>query len=337
MPCPSVRQPEKRHVTSAPSDGHSAGTTTPLTFTRLQRIHGLVCCRMPRCYVPLLARRISALAGLLFSVGASSAFAQCRPPRDSHEARLLAFYSVPVVFSADVASLTLSPGALRLSGEAAFVPTPSTTLQHTDYCYTGRAENTSLTSFFGRPRLAVGLPMGFGIEVSYLPSITVANATPNLASAGLWLTRKMTTALLLMGRVHGTIGTVRGPITCPRTALQQQDAQAPCYGTSPSVDEFRPNMAGAELILATIPRNTSRVRFSAGLGVNRLYPRFRVGFSDLSGGTDRTRITVDLTRVTALAGATVSLSHRCDASAQAFTSLSDATTVRATVGCLLVR
>ncbi len=280
---------------------------------------------------------LGALFGALSSICATSAFAQCRPPRDSHEARLLAFYSVPIVFSADAAALSLPAGTVRLSGEGAFVPTPSASLQHTDYCYTGRAENTSLTRFFGRPRLAVGLPMGFGFEASYLPPVTVANATPNLGSAALWFTRAVNSSLLLTARAHGTVGTVKGPITCPRSALQQQDSQAPCYGTNPSVDEFRPDMAGAELVASMNPVNASRVRFSAGLGVNRLYPRFKVGFSDLSGGTDHTQIAIDLTRVTALAGATFALSHRCDASAQAFTSFSDATTVRATIGCLLNR
>ncbi|MEO6865491.1 MAG: hypothetical protein ABI229_08565 [Gemmatimonadaceae bacterium] len=285
------------------------------------------------------SRPISVLAmlGALCALYAPAALAQCRPPQDSHEARLLAFYSVPIVFSADAAALSLPAGAVRLSGEGAFVPAPSAEIQHTEFCYAGRAQNTSLTKFFGRPRLAVGLPMGFGFEASYLPPITVASATPNLGSAALWLTREINPALLLTGRVHGTVGTVKGPITCPRSALQQQDAQAPCYGTNPSTDEFRPDMAGAELIASMNPATPSRVRFSAGLGVNRLYPRFRVGFSDLSGGTDRTQIVINLTRVTALAGATLALSHRCDASAQAFTSFTDATTVRATIGCLLNR
>lgn len=285
------------------------------------------------------SRRISALAllGALSLMCALGASAQCHPPRDSHEARLLAFYSVPLVFSADAAALSLPAGALRLSGEGAFVPTPSAELQHTDYCYTGRAQNTSLTRFFGRPRLALGLPMGLGVEVSYLPPITVANATPNLGSAAFWFTRAINSAVLVTARTHGTIGVVKGPITCPRSALQQQDAQAPCYGTTSSVDEFRPDMAGAELLASTNPLSASRVRFSAGVGVNRLYPRFRVGFSDLNGGTDHTQISINLTRVTALAGATFALTHRCDASAQAFTSVSDATTVRATVGCLLNR
>jgi hypothetical protein len=278
-----------------------------------------------------------ALFGALTCLSASYALSQCRPPRDSHEAKLLAFYSVPIVFSADVPSLSLPAGAVRLSGEAAYVPSASATLQNTEYCYTGRAENTGLTSFFGRPRLAVGLPGGLGFEVSYLPPITVASATPNIGSAALWLTRAVNSELLLTVRAHGTVGLVKGPITCPRNALQQDDSEAPCYGTNPSTDEFRPDMAGLELIASTNPATARRVRFSAGLGVNQLYPRFKVGFSDLNGGTDHTQIVVNLTRITALAGASVTLTQRCDASAQLFSSPADATTVRATLGCLLRR
>jgi hypothetical protein len=278
-----------------------------------------------------------ALFGALTFLAATDSFAQCKPPHDSHEARLLAFYSVPIVFSADIPALSLPAGAVRLSGEGVLVPTPSATLQQTDYCYTGRAENTALAHFFGRPRLAVGLPHGFGFEVSYLPAITVANATPNIGSAALWLTRAIDSDYTLTVRAHGTIGVVKGPITCPRSALQQLDPQAPCYGSDPSTDEFRPDMAGAELIASTSPATMSRFRFSAGVGVNRLFPRFKVGFSDLLGGTDRTRITVDLTRITALAGGTFLLPHGCDVSAQLFSALSDATTVRATVGCVLNR
>lgn len=284
-------------------------------------------------------RSIRALAifSALTCLSASSAFAQCRPPRDSHEAKLLAFYSVPIVFSADAPALSLPAGAVRLAGEAAYVPTASATLQQTEYCYTGRAENTGLTSFFARPRLAVGLPGGLGLEVSYLPPITVASATPDIGSAALWLTRAASSTLLLTARLHGTIGLVKGPITCPRSALQQSDPQAPCYGTRPSTDEFRPDMAGLELVASSNPATAGRVRFSAGLGIDQLYPRFRVGFSDLNGGTDHTRIVVNLTRITALAGATVILTNRCDASAQLFSSLQDATTVRATLGCILRR
>jgi hypothetical protein len=281
------------------------------------------------------------LLGALTCLCASQAFSQCRPPHGSNEARLLALYSVPIVFSSDPSSLSLPSGVFRLSGEAAYIPKASAALQHTSFCYAARSQNTGLISVFGRPRLAVGLPHGFGVEVSYLPPITVANATPDLGSAAFWFTRGVSSRLQLTARVHGTLGIVKGPITCSRDGLQLTDPTAPCYGTKPSIDEFRPNMAGAELIAstkpATSPATSTRFGFFGGLGVNQLDPRFRVGFTNQLGQVDHTRIIVDLTRVTALAGATMQLGHRCDASAQAYTSFSDATTVRATLGCLLNR
>jgi len=273
----------------------------------------------------------------LMCLSASAALSQCRPPRDSHEARLLAFYSVPIVFSADPQVFSLPAGSVRVAGEGAYVPTASATLQQTEICYTGRAENTGLTSFFGRPRIAVSLPHGFGFEASYLPPITVANATPNLGSAALWFTRAVNTSILVTARLHATVGVVKGPITCPQSALQQANSEAPCYGTKPSTDEFRPDMTGLELIASTNPATGNRVQFSAGVGMNQLYPRFRVGFSDLNGGTDHTQITVNLTRFTGLVGAAVRLSQRCDAATQIYSSFTDATTVRATLGCLLRR
>jgi hypothetical protein len=264
--------------------------------------------------------------------------AQCMPPHDSHEARLLAFYSVPIVFSADPATIGLPSGAVRLSGEGVFVPTPSAALQETKYCYAGKPEHTSLTPFFGRPRLAIGLPHGFGVEVSYLPPITIADATPNLAWAALWFSHAMSDNIDVTMRAHLTSGVVHGPITCPHNALQQQDSTAPCYGTTESRDEFRPDMYGGELMASMSPGGrASRVQVSAGVGVNALRPRFQVGFTNSLGVTDHTAILVNLTRVTGFAAATVRLSARCDVSTQGYASFGDVATLRGMVGCRLIR
>lgn len=288
--------------------------------------------RIPR----LLWSPLSCICALL--IGAPAAPAQCHPPANSHEARLLAFYSVPIAFSADPSAILEPPRSLRLSLEGALVPQPSADLQHTEYCYTGRAENTELTRFFGRPRLSVSLPAGVGIEVSYLPPITVSNATPNLLAAAAWIARPFGSGNTIALRVHATHGTVRGPITCPASSLQQSDANAPCYGTAPSRDQFSPTIFGVELLGISRPLDaTGRVRASLGAGVNVLRPHFRVGFSDLLGGTDHTTIDVNLVRGVALAGLDVRASSRCTASAQGYASFTDAATVRAIVGCALLR
>lgn len=261
--------------------------------------------------------------------------AQCRPPSGSHEARLLAFYSVPIAFAPDVAAVSGPAGSVRLALEGALVPTASASLQHTEFCYTGRAEHTGLTPLFGRPRLSAVLPGGVGVEVSYLPPVTVASATPDLASAAAWITRPAAAGILLTVRAHATRGTVRGPITCPAPALQQGDPSAPCYGTRPSSDTFRPDMFGADIVATR--RVGVRARLGAGLGLVALRPRFRVGFADLLGGTDRTSIAVNLRRATAMLSASLAVTPRCDVAGQAYAFVGDAVTARVFAGCRIAR
>jgi len=278
----------------------------------------------------------SSVALALFA--SHTAGAQCRPPRDSHEARLLAFYAVPIVFTADPTTLTAPRGTVSVSLEGTPVFKPSETLRDTRYCYTGLVQHTDLTPIFGRPRLAIALPRGFGAEVSYVPPITIGDATPQLGSAAIWLTRPVRPNLALTLRTHGTIGMVRGPITCPRRALQQDNSSDPCYGTKESNDVYRPTMFGGEVIAAMTPKTpASRFGFTTGLGVNVLRPHFRVDFSDLLGGRDRTSIDVTLTRVTALAAATLKVSQRCNASAEGYASFGDMVTARGMFGCALFR
>ena len=47
------------------------------------------------------------------------ALAQCRPPANSNEARLLAFYEAPIVFSMADAPEKLASGAVRVDAEGA--------------------------------------------------------------------------------------------------------------------------------------------------------------------------------------------------------------------------
>lgn len=315
---------------AAPGTGRSPRITVfirRLTALPFWRFVAAVCYSM----------RISTLVIAAVSLSAPSVSAQCRPPKDSHEARLLAFYAAPIVFSAGPGAIGLPPGAVRLSGEGVFVPTPGADIQRTSYCYAGKPNHTNLTSFFGRPRLAVGLPYGFGVELSYLPPITFADATPNLFWGALSFNRAVRDNLDVTLRAHVTSGVVYGPITCPKSALQQSDATQPCYGTTPSHDAFRPHMYGGELVAAFHPGGRdSRVQLTGGLGANALRPRFRVDFTNSLGVTDNTAIAVDLTRFTGFAAATVKITARCDVSAEGYASFGDLATVRGLVGCRLL-
>jgi len=224
----------------------------------------------------------------------------------------------------------LAPGGITLGAEAGNVPSPSAEIQRPEYCYQPHSEHTTLTPAFGRPRLTIGLPAGFALEASYLPPVAVAGATPHLASFA--LTRPVPIAVgsrhvTLAFRAHGTVGQVRGAITCPASALQTADAAAPCYGTRPSRDTFYPSMIGAEGAVAS-GEVGDRVAFYAGGGISWLHPRFRVGFTDASGIVDRTEVLTDLRRGSVFGGVSVRATDAFRISAQAYSVPQDATTVR---------
>ena len=264
---------------------------------------------------------------------AANAEAQCRPPGNTHEARLLAFYEAPLVFSLVSAPAPVPMGAVTLGAEAGNVPSPNAEIQRPEYCYQPHTEHTTLTPAFGRPRLTVGLPAGFALEASYLPPVPVGGATPNLASIA--LARPVTLAIgarevTLALRAHGTLGMVRGSITCPASALQTADATAPCYATQPSHDTFYPGMFGTEGAVAVRDRG-GRLSFYAGGGITWLHPRFRVGFTDASGTVDATEVLADLRRGSAFGGVTLRATDLIQFSAQAYSVPQDATTVRAAV------
>ena len=270
-----------------------------------------------------------AAAALGAVVACQSVGAQCRPPARSHEARLLAFYEAPIAFSLPSAPERLDPGAVRLGGEAVPVPSPDPALQHPEYCFANTTNNTKLAPLFGRPRLRVGFPAGSSLEVSYLPNVTVADAQANLVSLALAntqpvpLTRGRATVIV---RADATMGRIRGAITCPRTSLQTVDTNVPCYGTAPSRDTFSPNSMGLETAVGVHAGKGLAVY--AGGGARSIQPRFQAGFTDALGNIDRTRVSVNLWRGVAFAGATARIRAAMMVSMQIYSVPADVTTLR---------
>jgi len=278
-------------------------------------------------------RAISIAAVVLGCAVAQSAFAaECRVPKNSNEAKLLAFYSAPISFSPASAPEHAEPWTIRLGAEGGLIPDPDTAIQRSGACFTKKSENTGLSPVFGRPRLTLTLPAGFAIEASYLPPIKIHDAEPNLGSAAISWSRRLRMAstgnsTAIMFRVHGTAGHVRGPITCPERALQLTDVTRPCFGTKPSLDTFKPTMAGIEGILSTAAWS-GRLAFYAGGGENFLRPRFQVGFTDGMGNVDSTLIVVDLNRITMFGGVTMEVTNALDLSVQAYDVRQDGITFR---------
>lgn len=257
---------------------------------------------------------------------------ECRVPKASNEAMLLAFYSVPVSFSPASAPEHSRPWTFRVGAEAGLVPDPDSSIQQSSFCFIRKTEHTQLAPFFARPRLTLSLPRGFALEGSYLPSVRFHRADATLASAALSWTKRLrmaptSNATAVMLRVHGTTGRVKGSITCPQDALQQTDAMLACYGVSPSRDTFKPRMLGIEGIVSTAAMD-GRVAFYAGGGGNFLRPRFQVGFDNAQGFRDSTVIAVDLNRLSMFAGVSAQVSSLVDVSAQAYGVRRDGVTFR---------
>ncbi|MBX6331007.1 MAG: hypothetical protein IRY91_04070 [Gemmatimonadaceae bacterium] len=277
-------------------------------------------------------RRAWGCLAAALALTAARAGAQCVVPPSSNEAKLLAFFEAPVAFSPPAAPEVLPPWAVRVEAEVVPIPSPSASITRTGYCFLGKSEHPRITPVFGRPRVTVGLPAGLVVEASYVPPVTVHDAQPDLASFALSEVRALTgragrSQLTLMVRAHGTVGRVRGPITCPATSLQTTNSNDPCFGTTPSRDTFHPYMFGGEGALG-LTSPSGRWSVYAGGGVSWLRPRFTVGFTDGTGYTDNTRVQVNLTRGSVFGGVTARLVRAFALSVQVYSVPADVTTWR---------
>jgi hypothetical protein len=264
-----------------------------------------------------------AALGLLHGV----ALGQCKVGKETNEAKLLAYYAAPLAFSPSGTLERMTAGGIRAAFELTFIPQPSDQLRKTSVCFLPKDENSQLSPVLPRPRLAVGLPGGFFIEGTYLPPITVNDATPNMASVAVGFVRQLGQRLGVALRVHGTFGQVKGPITCNADALQMTDPNKACYGTAKSDDTYHPNIAGVEGAF-TWSGSGDRYTGYAGAGFSSLRPRFQVGFQPANTRFDSTRVEVDLTRVSLMAGGRYRVASRLAVTAEVYSVPKDMTTVR---------
>jgi hypothetical protein len=274
------------------------------------------------------------LVGVILFVAQREATAQCRVKTNSNEAKLLAFYTAPIVFSMGTTPEELLPGSIRIGAEGEYIPKPNTAIEQTGACFTQKSEHTSLSPVFGRPRITVSGPFGFAFEAAYLPPVTIARATPNLFSFAVsqahhFAAGPVSNGTTLMLRMHGTFGNVKGPITCPQSQLQQTSPTSPCYGTSPSHDTFHPNMFGGEIAAGFAPENRG-ISFYGGAGANRIDPHFQVGFTDANGNVDQTQVELEkpLIRATIFGGVTAMVRQIFDVGAQVYSVPADVTLFR---------
>jgi len=252
----------------------------------------------------------------------------CTAPKNSNVARMLGWFASPLAFSQLGPIERMPAGAVRIGGDLTYVPPPPRAITQTDVCYAAKSEHTGLSPVFPRPRLVLGLWEGFSVEGMYLPQVTVAEATPNMGSVALaWAGPPIESmnGIQFTVRAHATLGHVKGPITCPRSDIQQTDPTGTCWASKPSDDTYSPNVSGVE---GGAGSSHGRVRWYGGAGYASLMPRFQVGYRAYNGVLDSTRVRVDLTRVTAFAGLAYAVTHNVQLSAQLYSVPEDATTGR---------
>ncbi|HEU5217648.1 MAG TPA: hypothetical protein VFU23_03265 [Gemmatimonadales bacterium] len=264
---------------------------------------------------------------LLGSRAVAQGTGDCFPAKSSNEARMMAKFDVPLAFGAVDAPARRSAGHLAVGLELTYVPGIDPLLAISTECRPGklRPENTDLVPLVPRPRIAVGLPWGLGLEASWIPPFRISEARANLIGVSLSRTTAMSHGgVLLRIRAHGAFGVIHGPITCDDAALQ--DATSECYQGTRSDDAFRPNVFGVEAAVGW--QLGKSLRPYLGAGYNRLAPRFRVNFTNQFDQVDRRRVTVNLDRGVLFAGATWRATQRLELSGELYSPPTDAVTVR---------
>ncbi len=265
----------------------------------------------------------------------STAFAQCFPPPNSNEAKLLAHYEVPLNFATLDVPTVVAPWKVTLTGELTGVPAPSASISQTSYCYLSKQDGTHLSPVLPRLRVALSFPAGFGLEASYLPPITIDQATPNLGSFAATYAHDLIApseggpTVTIGGRIWGTFGRVVGPVTCPSSALQQTQPNEPCYGTQQSSDTFYPNSYGASATVGVA--NHHGLGGFAGLGYSWQDPHFRVGFTNLNDVTDHTLVEVFVRQASIFGGITVPIVSGLDGAAEVYSVPASLTTWRVSI------
>jgi len=248
----------------------------------------------------------------------------CRPGGGSNEAKTLAILSVPVVFSPGAAPG--GPNGVTLGVEAARVPGVDPATATPTICRPGKGpENTGVLPALARPRLALPLMHGLALEASWIPPIRVNGVKADLVGLALTETVGRRDGLAAAVRAHATFGSVNAPVTCDRDALR--DPVSECFEGSLSDDRYSPNVVGLDVSVGWAMAR-GRLRPYLGSGYNRLQPRFQVNFTNRFGGTDRTRLAVNLDRVALFGGAAWQLNDRLAITGEVYSDAADAATGR---------
>jgi hypothetical protein len=262
-----------------------------------------------------------ALCALPISLDAQSV---CRPGAGSNEAKTLAIFAVPLAFGPGAAPGT--PTRVTLGIEAARVPTVDAATATPTICRPGKGpENTDLLPGLARPRIGIPLPLGLGLEASWIPPVRVNGVKANLIGLALAKNLRQGRGLTADIRAHATFGSIHAPVTCDRSATG--DASSECFHGGVSNDRLSPNIVGLDASVGWAMAG-GRLHPYLGSGYSRLLPRFQVNFRNQFGSLDTTHVSVNLDRAVFFGGASWQLTDRLAITGELYAVAPDAATGR---------
>jgi len=181
-----------------------------------------------------------------------------------------------------------------------------------------KVEDLNRLPVFFRPRLTVGLPAEFSLDVAWVPPVKLEGLTTNLFSIGLERPFYSAGALVLGGRIYGQIGTIEGDLTC--TADEASYPPGPpnnIWGCeAPSSDELSLNHVG---LAFTGGYTVKRTTFHWGLAANYMDMEFQVD-ALTDGIRDHTLLLADGWTWSINGGASWKLSERFSIAGEIFYS-----------------
>lgn len=274
-------------------------------------------------------RRIRCLLALVSVPSVLVAQGDCFPGPESNEAKTLAIFSVPLAYSPLSAPATVAP-KWKVGLEVATIPDVDEETRTPTICRPGKGpENTDLLPALLRPRIAARLGPGLQVDASWIPPVRINGVKSNLFGLALAWNGAVSDRLTLGARAHTTLGEVNAPITCPEEALD--DPASECFEGTESDDSYKPNIFGADVRLG-LGTAESRVLPYAGLGYNRLQPRFQVNFTNSAGELDDRKVEVDMNRLAVFGGLTWKVGESLGLAGEIYSTPADAVTLRIAFG-----
>ena len=200
------------------------------------------------------------------------------------EGRLIAFYSAAMTFS----PAGIAPDASRfsLSLEVSHVPYLNEAQRRPSI---DKPESTNLAPFFPRPRASVRLG-SWTVEGSWIPPMEVFEVEANLLSAAVIAPSFRAGGVTLAPRFWGTIGRIKGSMTCSESEMLgngadlEQYYNTVCHGRE-SDDWFEPRTVGGEIV-GSKGMGTTAFDVYAMFGARYDRTRFDIGVLNTDGSRD---------------------------------------------------